>query len=252
MSRPAKRKNVCMLPNYSFFSPQSDLDLIKSESETITISTEEFETIRLIDYLGLTQNDCAEHMNTARTTVQRLYNSARKKISLMLIQGYTIQIKGGNYSLCHRSQCTITKSKCSKQKHNSKRKDLDNMKIAVTYENGEIFQHFGKTKQFKIYNISDNKILSSEIMSSGENGHGALADMLSEANIDILICGGIGRGAQNALLSCGIKFFGGVTGLADAAVDAYLSDSLNYNADVHCIHSEHSCSNENGEHKCHH
>ena len=73
------------------------------------------------------------------------------------------------------------------------------MKIAVTYENGKVFQHFGKTESFKIYEVEDNQIVSSEVISSNGSGHGALAGLLAEQGIDVLICGGIGGGAQTAL-----------------------------------------------------
>jgi predicted Fe-Mo cluster-binding NifX family protein len=84
------------------------------------------------------------------------------------------------------------------------------MKIAVTYENGEIFGHFGHTKQFKVYEAENGKILSSKVVDTNGSGHGALAGMLSALNIDVLICGGIGGGAQMALAQAGIKLFGGV------------------------------------------
>ena len=102
------------------------------------------------------------------------------------------------------------------------------MNIAVTYENGEIFQHFGHTKQFKVYNISDGEITNTEIVDSGNSGHGALATLLANHNIDILICGGIGGGAQTALAEAGIKLYGGVCGSADEAVEALLGDNLQY------------------------
>ena len=70
------------------------------------------------------------------------------------------------------------------------------MRIAVTYENGEIFQHFGHTEQFKIYDVEDGKIISSEVVDAGGSGHGALAGVLSALKVDALICGGIGGGAQ--------------------------------------------------------
>ena len=73
------------------------------------------------------------------------------------------------------------------------------MKIAVTYDNGEVFQHFGRTESFKIYDVEDNKIISSEVISSNGTGHGALAGLLAEQGVNVLICGGIGGGAQTAL-----------------------------------------------------
>ena len=110
------------------------------------------------------------------------------------------------------------------------------MRIAVTYENGEIFQHFGHTENFKIYDVEDGKIISEEILSSNGSGHGALATLLSGKQVDILICGGIGGGAQVALAQAGIKLYGGVSGSADMAVKALLSETLEFNPDVKCNH----------------
>ena len=131
------------------------------------------------------------------------------------------------------------------------------MKIAVTYENGEIFQHFGHTETFKIYDVTDGKITGTQIVDTNGNGHGALAGFLVENGVDTLICGGIGGGAQNALAQVGIRLFGGVSGNADDAVNAFLSGNLGYDPDVHCNHHEHhgeghSCGNHGcGSHSCH-
>ena len=96
------------------------------------------------------------------------------------------------------------------------------MRIAVTYENGQIFQHFGHTEQFKVYDLEDNKIVNTQVVDTNGQGHGALAGFLNSTDIDVLICGGIGGGAQAALAAAGIKLFGGVSGDADGAVKAYL------------------------------
>ena len=94
------------------------------------------------------------------------------------------------------------------------------MRIAVTYENGQIFQHFGHTEQFKVYDLEDNKIVNTQVVDTNGQGHGALAGFLNSTDIDVLICGGIGGGAQAALAAAGIKLFGGVSGDADEAVKA--------------------------------
>ena len=73
------------------------------------------------------------------------------------------------------------------------------MNIAVTYENGQVFQHFGHTQQFKVYQVEDGRVLSSRIEETGESGHGALAGFLKEHGVDTLLCGGIGGGAKTAL-----------------------------------------------------
>ena len=120
------------------------------------------------------------------------------------------------------------------------------MRIAVTYENGEIFQHFGHTEQFKLYDVEDGKVIRSQVVGTEGSGHGALAGFLRAAGVNTLICGGIGGGAQAALMEEGILLYGGVTGNADAAVDALLAGTLNYNPAVHCSHHD----NEHGEHSC--
>ena len=121
------------------------------------------------------------------------------------------------------------------------------MKIAVTYENSMVFQHFGHTQQFKIYEIADGNVVSFNILDTNGSGHGALAGLLKDNGIDVLICGGIGGGAQNALNEAGIKFFGGVQGSADGAVVAYMTGKLNYDPDAKCDHHDH----DHGEgHSC--
>ncbi len=127
------------------------------------------------------------------------------------------------------------------------------MKIAVTYQNGQIFQHFGHTGQFKIYTAESGKIINSEVVDTNGNGHGALAGLLSALGVDALICGGIGGGAQMALREAGIRIFGGVSGSCDAAVEALLGGTLGFNPDVKCNHhgAEHTCGNHGCGHNCH-
>lgn len=122
----------------------------------------------------------------------------------------------------------------------------EKMKIAVTYENGNVFQHFGHTEQFKVYETADGKVTGSEVIDTNGSGHGALAGLLSGLNIDTLICGGIGAGAQTALAEAGINLYGGVSGSADDAVNALLAGTLAYNPDVRCSHHEH----HGEEHHC--
>lgn len=132
-------------------------------------------------------------------------------------------------------------------------KDEDTeMKIAVTYDNGEVFQHFGKTEYFKVYEVEDNKVVSSEVMSSNGSGHGALAGLLAEQSVDVLICGGIGGGAQTALAEAGIELCAGAQGDTDQAVEAYLKGEL-VSTGVNCNnhHEEgHSCGDHGEGHSC--
>ena len=126
------------------------------------------------------------------------------------------------------------------------------MRIAVTYENGQIFQHFGHTQQFKVYDVQEGKILAAQVIDTNGSGHGALAGVLSALNADVLICGGIGGGAQMALANAGIRLFGGVSGSADAAVQALLAGELLYNPNVQCNHHDHHHGENHtcGDHGC--
>ena len=110
------------------------------------------------------------------------------------------------------------------------------MRIAVTYENGMIFQHVGHTEQIKVYDVEDGNVVKEEVIGNNGSGHGALATLLAGQKVDVLICGGIGGGAQMALAQAGIKLYGGVTGEADVAVKAFLNNSLDFNPDVKCNH----------------
>ena len=118
------------------------------------------------------------------------------------------------------------------------------MKIAVTYENGQIFQHFGHTKYFKIYEIENGTVQSAAVIPTLGSGHGALAGFLLASGVGTLICGGIGSGARAALDNAGIKLYGGVSGDCDTAVNAFISGNLKYDPDVKCDHHDH------GDHDC--
>ena len=133
------------------------------------------------------------------------------------------------------------------------------MRIAVTYQDGEIFQHFGHTQQFKVYDVQEGQILCAQIIDTNGSGHGALAGLLGGLNADVLICGGIGGGAQMALAEAGIRLFGGVSGNADEAVREFLSGALAFNTNVRCNHHDHhhgeghTCGSHGcGSHNCGH
>ena len=113
------------------------------------------------------------------------------------------------------------------------------MKIALPFENENIFGHFGHTSAFKIYEIEDGKITTMRIMPTLGSGHGALAGFLAAQGVDNLICGGIGGGAKAALAEANIKVFGGVSGNADIAVHAFLDGTLEYDENAHCDHHDH-------------
>lgn len=112
------------------------------------------------------------------------------------------------------------------------------MRIAIPYDNGNVFQHFGHTECFKVYTTENDQISSTSLLKTNGSGHGALAGILKENTIDTLICGGIGSGAKNALAEAGIILYGGIKGDTDEAVTALLTGNLNYDPDVACSHHD--------------
>lgn len=124
------------------------------------------------------------------------------------------------------------------------------MKIAVTYENEMVFQHFGHTENFKIYDVEDSNVKSAEVVPTNGSGHGALAGFLAANNVNVLICGGIGGGAKTALAEAGITLYCGVTGSCDDAVNALLAGNLVFNPDFMCTHHSHEHGSDCGSHSC--
>ena len=150
-------------------------------------------------------------------------------------------------------QCEFRQQNEQQKIKNNFPKEKNHMRIAVTFENGNIFQHFGHTEQFKLYDIENNNIIKSEVVNSDGFGHGALAEFLKQLGTDILICGGIGGGAQNALAEAGIKLYAGCQGSADEAVTALLSETLAYEEDPECTHHHEEHHHDCGSHHdCHH
>ena len=123
------------------------------------------------------------------------------------------------------------------------------MKIAVPFENGMVFQHFGRSEQFKFYEVENGAVLHSEVVSTNGQGHGALVGFLVQHGANVVLCGGIGTGAQVALMQAVIQMFGGISGLADVAVSNYLSGRLVFDPDVHCTHHDHDEGHSCHEHK---
>ena len=249
MPRPTKCRRVCHYPRRVTFCPAGQ----EQAADPIRLTVDEYETIRLIDGEGLSQEQCSESMQIARTTVQRIYESARRKLADLLVHGRALHIEGGEFRLCDGQGAGCGFPGCFKQQyHRQYRKPEGDsiMRIAVTYENGQIFQHFGHTAQFKIYDVQDGKILSAQVVDTNGSGHGALAGVLTALNVDALICGGIGGGARMALDAANIRLYGGVSGSADEAARALAEGRLTFDPDAHCDHHDHGEGHSCGEHSC--
>lgn len=311
MPRPPRCRRICSAPRVERFCP---CDV--AESSPILLTLDEYEVIRLVDLKQQTHEQCAAQMDISRSTVQEIYENARRKLAACLVYGKPLHITGGNVRICsgqeQRSESCDRAGQddtsgtpgvgsagqddisgtpsvgsacgsagqdnnggtpgvgsaggsagksgtcCSSGLTSDHKGDII-MRIAVTYENGQIFQHFGHTAQFKIYDVANGEIVRAEVVDTNGSGHGALAGFLMQLGVDALICGGIGGGAQMALAEVGIRLYGGVSGDADAAVNALIAGNLGYNPDVHCDHHDHehgegghSCGNHGcGNHGCH-
>ncbi len=238
MPRPVRCRRIERLPVYRSFSPDDT-----AAAETVRMTVDEFEALRLLDDEGLTQEACAARMNIARTTVTAIYDSARKKVAEVLVHGKRLLITGG---CCEYEPVEINQEIMEK--------GSTDMRIAVTYDNGEIFQHFGHSEQFKLYDAENGRITAEQVVNTNGSGHGALAGFLQAAKVDALICGGIGMGAQMALSEAGIRLFAGVQGSADEAAKALAEGTLQYDPNARCDHHEHhdgGCGHDHcAEHHC--
>lgn len=232
MPRPVRCRRIEQMPVFRSFSPD---DITAAESIRMTV--DEFEALRLLDDEGLTQEACAARMNIARTTVTAIYDSARKKVADALVHGKQLLISGG---CCEYEPIEINQEIMEK--------GSGTMRIAVTYENGEIFQHFGHSEQFKLYDIEDGKIIAEQIVGTNSSGHCALAGFLQAVKADALICGGIGMGAQAALADAGIRLYAGAAGSADAAAKALAEGNLQYDPNARCDHHDHHQDGDCGHH----
>lgn len=241
MPRTCKHRIICAHPRCTRFGPEA------AEGSAVQLALDEYEVIRLIDLESFTQEECAGQMGVARTTVQAIYAAARKKLAQCIVEARPLVIGGGAVRFPAHGGAPCGRGCCRATIAHEKGGNI--MRIAVTYENENIFQHFGHTEQFKLYDIEESAVKGSFVLGTEGSGHGALAGFLKAHQVDALICGGIGGGAQQALKEAGIKLYGGVTGSADEAVQKLLNGTLTFSADANCSHHgeghhEHSC----GEH----
>ena len=246
MPRPKRCRRICQMPALHHFVPEGS----PSDASAITLSIDEYETLRLVDYLKLTHEQCAAQMDVSRTTVTEIYESARYKLAAFLVTGQRLTISGGHYRLCDgHASCGHP---CPRQHcpHFEPSKGERSMIIAIPYQNGQIFQHFGHTEQFKLYQVEDGQITNKMLIPTNGSGHGALAGLLSRLKVEVLICGGIGGGAQMALAEAGIQLYGGVQGDADAAAEALVAGTLSYDPNARCDHHDHDHDHACGEHGC--
>lgn len=226
--RREKLRRVGIIPEYRGFTPDG-----LASGNAIDMTVDELEVLRLCDLEGLNQEAAAQHMGIARATVAAIYSRAHRKVANALVNGRALIIEGGNIAY---SPITTTTAVWPA-------KEIGTMRVATTYDNGNIFMHFGRSEQFKIYDIQDGKVLNEQVVGTGGTGHGALAGLLANGGVDTLICGGIGGGAINALAQAGITVYAGAQGSCDACVKALIAGTLAQNGEATC-----SCHGHDHEH----
>ncbi|RVU54484.1 NifB/NifX family molybdenum-iron cluster-binding protein [Anaerosphaera multitolerans] len=235
MARQIQNKIIRSQPSLNSWSPSDEYkDLPNSK---LILHLEEWECLRLVDYMSLSQQEAAASMEISRQSVQYLLQSARKKVARALVEGIPLLIDGGNYELLLEENTNIERK--------------NEMKVAVTFENEKVFPHFGRTPFFAIYEIENGNIVEKSILETPASGHGALVDFLTEKNIEALICGGIGGGAVNALREAGISIYAGATGSADEQVNSFIKGQLTVNMEANCNHhhEHHHKHNHNHRHE---
>lgn len=232
--RREKLRRVGIIPEYRYFTPDG-----LASGDAIEMTVDELEVLRLCDLEGLNQQTVAQQMGIARATVAAICSRAHRKVANALVNGRALSIEGGNIAY---SPITTTTAAWPA-------KEVDTMRVATTYDNGNIFMHFGRSEQFKIYDIQDGKVLNEQVVGTGGTGHGALAGLLANGGVDTLICGGIGGGAINSLTQAGITVYAGAHGSCDACVEALIDGTLAQTGEATCdCHGhDHEHTHEHGE-----
>lgn len=254
MPRPIRKRRVYQQPGSFWFTGNQP-----SRGEVV-LTLDEFEAVRLCDYVGLEQGEAAKRLEVARSTFQNILNQARKKLAEVLIYGKDLRIEEGSVEFAQNPEWGCCQFILQLIPRTGGLLDFpkeeQDMKLAVTYDvqNGEIFQHFGRTENFKVYEVEDGQVKEAHVEGSNGQGHGALAGVLKNLGVEALICGGIGGGAQQALKAQGIRFYGGCSGQADQAVADFLAGKLAYQEDIQCVHHEQHNHGEGGcgHYGCHH
>lgn len=232
--RREKLRRVGIIPEYRGFTPDG-----LASGDAIDMTIDELEVLRLCDLEGLNQEAVAQQMGIARATVAAICSRAHRKVANALVNGRALSIEGGNIAY---SPITTTTAAWPA-------KEVSTMRVATTYDNGNIFMHFGRSEQFKIYDIQDGKVLNEQVVGTGGTGHGALVGLLTNGGVDTLICGGIGGGAINTLTQDGITVYAGAQGSCDACVEALIAGTLALTGEATCgchVH-DHEHTHEHGE-----
>lgn len=206
MSRRKTSRRICGYPVCWSFAPECG-----TPNETVLLMLDEYETLRLIDHEKMTQEECAAAMGVSRATVTGIYESARAKVADALVNGKRLRIAGGAYRIDDIPAAAEVREK-----------EPGARRLAVTYQDGQVGQHFGRTEQFKFYDVVDGEIRKTQVVDTNGISHVSLIGFLRAADVELLLCGSIGAGARNALEMVGIELVPDLEGSETEAVAIYL------------------------------
>jgi len=221
MPRPIKERSIREKPVCCRFIPEKI-----QNTETVILTMDEFDVIRKCDYERLSQENCAQTMNVSRTTVQRIYASARQKIAEALILGKVLEVDGGIVSFNSEDDSSNYKNE----------KGEVSMKIAIGLDGEKVADHFGHCNDFRVYEIVDNKVINQEDIHDDVHVHQARPQFLKDLGVDVLIMNSMGKGAYNRLIALGIKTINAENKSIEEALNSYLSQELNVELVGHECH----------------
>ncbi|NTW91554.1 MAG: DUF134 domain-containing protein [Erysipelotrichaceae bacterium] len=221
MPRPIKERSIREKPVCCRFIPEKI-----QNTETVILTMDEFDVIRKCDYERLSQENCAQTMNVSRTTVQRIYASARQKIAEALILGKVLEVDGGIVSFNSEDDSSNYKNE----------KGEVSMKIAIGLDGEKVADHFGHCNDFRVYEIVDNKVINQEDIHDDVHVHQARPQFLKDLGVDVLIMNSMGKGAYNRLIALGIKTINAENKRVEEALNSYLSQELNVELVGHECH----------------
>ncbi len=257
MPRPRKCRKVCRLPDTVEFAPVGG----EADAECIVLTVDEFEAVRLIDDEGYSQEQCGEYMLIARTTVQQIYLSARRKLARALVQGLPLRIAGGDFRLCGAGDSCPRRAGCCERRlreageaarrapQDEERIESD-MKIAVAANDSQVSGHFGHSEQFIVYEVENGAIAGEQCVANPGHRPGLLPNMLADMGAQAIIAGGMGAHAASIFAERSMEVITGAQGDARAAVEAYLRGELHSTGEM-CAEHEHGHEHGHERGHCH-
>jgi predicted DNA-binding protein (UPF0251 family)/predicted Fe-Mo cluster-binding NifX family protein len=235
MPRPIKDRIVMDKPSCCKFIPEK----IKVDG-SVKLSLDELDVIRKCDYERLSQENCANAMKISRTTVQRIYASARTKIAEALVLGKILEIDGGHVHLMDESELV-------NQSYTNEKGEI-NMKIAIGIDGDKVANHFGHCNDFRIIEVVDNKVISQSDIHDETRVHQERPQFLKDLGIDVLIMNTMGKGAFNRLIALNIETVYAENKSVEDAIESYLNKTLNVELVGHeCV----DCGSHDHKHEGH-